>query len=108
MAGVRWRDGAWVQVRAAADAARSIDWPVSVDSTVSRAHRHATGARRAVTCSGSRRAVSDEPAGHAWGGPTYALLDTDPAMRPLTARRLTAGQESVSVSATATWPLADA
>lgn len=47
----RWqRDGTWAAVLAAlqvvADAAGGIDWTVSVDSTVSRAHQHAAGARR--------------------------------------------------------------
>ncbi|WP_435859952.1 IS5 family transposase [Streptomyces narbonensis] len=40
-------DGTWErllqQVQAAADAAGEIDWDISVDSTVVRAHRHATG-----------------------------------------------------------------
>jgi transposase len=42
-------DGTWErllqQVQAAADAAGEIDWDVSVDSTVVRAHQHAAGAR---------------------------------------------------------------
>lgn len=47
----RWqRDGTWAQIlaslQATADAAGRIDWTVSVDSTVSRAHHHAAGARR--------------------------------------------------------------
>ncbi len=47
----RWqRDGTWARVlaglQAAADADKRIDWRVSVDSTVSRAHQHAAGARR--------------------------------------------------------------
>jgi len=47
----RWqRDGVWAQVLAAlqarADAAGLIGWTVSVDSTISRAHQHAAGARR--------------------------------------------------------------
>jgi transposase len=48
----RWqRDGTWAKIlaelQADADAAGRIDWAVSVDSTVSRAHQHAAGARRA-------------------------------------------------------------
>ncbi|WP_406858774.1 IS5 family transposase [Streptomyces sp. HUAS MG47] len=43
-------DGTWErllqQVQAAADAAGEIDWDVSVDSTIVRAHQHAAGARR--------------------------------------------------------------
>lgn len=47
----RWqRDGIWTQIlavlRARADAAGLIGWTVSVDSTISRAHQHAAGARR--------------------------------------------------------------
>ncbi|WP_443076370.1 IS5 family transposase [Streptomyces sp. NBC_01716] len=42
-------DGTWElllqQVQAAADAAGEIDWDISVDSTVVRAHQHAAGAR---------------------------------------------------------------
>ncbi|MGW8330365.1 IS5 family transposase [Streptomyces sp. NPDC055897] len=43
-------DGTWErlvqQVQAAADADGEIDWDISVDSTVMRAHQHAAGARR--------------------------------------------------------------
>jgi transposase len=47
----RWqRDGVWAQIlallQARADAAGLIGWTVSVDSTISRAHQHAAGARR--------------------------------------------------------------
>ncbi|MGS2619619.1 IS5 family transposase [Micromonospora sp. LZ34] len=47
----RWqRDGTWARVlaglQAGADAAGKIEWTVSVDSTISRAHQHAAGARR--------------------------------------------------------------
>lgn len=42
-------DGTWErllqQVQAAADAAGEIDWDISVDSTIARAHQHAGGAR---------------------------------------------------------------
>lgn len=42
-------DGTWErllqQVQAAADAAGEIDWDISVDSTIVRAHQHAPGAR---------------------------------------------------------------
>lgn len=44
-------DGTWErllqQVQAAADEAGEIDWDVSVDSTIVRAHQHAAGARTA-------------------------------------------------------------
>ncbi|MFG3443060.1 hypothetical protein ACGF0J_37960 [Nonomuraea sp. NPDC047897] len=47
----RWqRDGTWAKILASlqrrADAAGKIGWTVSVDSTTSRAHQHAAGARR--------------------------------------------------------------
>jgi hypothetical protein len=47
----RWqRDGVWAQIldslQARADAAGLIGWTLSVDSTISRAHQHAAGARR--------------------------------------------------------------
>lgn len=42
-------DGTWErllqQVQAAADAVGEIDWDISVDSTIVRAHQHAAGAR---------------------------------------------------------------
>ena len=48
---VRWRrDGTWDQLLARAqtksDAVGEVEWEVSVDSTVARAHQHAAGARR--------------------------------------------------------------
>ncbi|MGW7103266.1 IS5 family transposase [Streptomyces sp. NPDC054883] len=48
----RWSaDGTWKmllsRIQAAEDAAGQIDWDVSVDSTVVRAHQHAAGARTA-------------------------------------------------------------
>ncbi|GIE81984.1 DDE transposase [Actinoplanes philippinensis] len=47
----RWqRDGTWATIlsrlQTRADAAGDIEWAVSVDSTISRAHQHAGGARR--------------------------------------------------------------
>jgi transposase len=47
----RWRrDGTWdqllAQVQTSADAVGAVDWEVSVDSSVARAHQHAAGARR--------------------------------------------------------------
>ncbi len=47
----RWqRAGAWsvilTSLQVLADAAGAIDWQVSVDSTITRAHQHAAGARR--------------------------------------------------------------
>uniref|UniRef100_UPI00403FF98C IS5 family transposase n=1 Tax=Streptomyces sp. DSM 41540 TaxID=3448657 RepID=UPI00403FF98C len=60
----RWSaDGTWTmllsRIQAAEDAAGQVDWDVSVDSTVVRAHQHAAGARRA----GGR----DPPKGDRWG-----------------------------------------
>lgn len=43
--------------RSRADAAGDIDWPVSVDSTIVRAHQHAAGARKR----GSAPRPSDAP-----------------------------------------------
>ncbi|MFF4098525.1 IS5 family transposase [Streptomyces sp. NPDC001903] len=47
-------DGTWErllqQVQLAADAAGEIDWDVSVDSTIVRAHQHAAGAPRSSPC----------------------------------------------------------
>ena len=48
---VRWRrDGTWdgllAQAQTKWDAAGEVEWEVSVDSTVVRAHQHAAGARR--------------------------------------------------------------
>ncbi|WP_435845198.1 IS5 family transposase [Streptomyces flaveolus] len=50
----RWSgDGTWErllrQVQAAADAAGEIDWDISVDSTIVRAHQHAAGAHRSAS-----------------------------------------------------------
>jgi transposase len=66
------RDGTWAAVMAAlqahADAAGRIGWTVSVDSTISRAHQHAAGARR----DGHRQkqppgGVDTEPGDHGLG-----------------------------------------
>ncbi|MFF3443263.1 transposase [Streptosporangium sp. NPDC002721] len=51
----RWqRDGTWTRIlkdlRAGADAEGLITWDVSVDSTITRAHRHAAGARKRGIC----------------------------------------------------------
>ena len=48
---VRWRqDGTWerllARVQKDADVAAEIEWTVSVDSTIARAHQHSAGARR--------------------------------------------------------------
>lgn len=102
----RWqRDGTWRRVIAAlqarADAAGLIDWQVSVDSTIVRAHQHAAGARRDP---GTQRekpgGVEHEPADHAlgrsrggWG--TKLHLACEQGQKPL-AMLLTAGQRGDS------------
>lgn len=40
--------GCWPEASANADAAGGLDWLVSVDSSINRAHQHAAGARRAL------------------------------------------------------------
>ncbi|WP_172805110.1 IS5 family transposase [Actinopolymorpha singaporensis] len=69
----RWqRAGIWAQIltglQALADAAGLIWWDLSVDSTITRAHQHAAGAR---TCPGLQAeppgGVSVEPSDHALG-----------------------------------------
>ncbi|MFD7777033.1 IS5 family transposase [Streptomyces sp. NPDC059753] len=104
-------DGTWgrllQQVQAEADAAGEIDWNVSVDSTIVRAHQHAAGARtdpprhhakggRTARTSGrNRRAASTRPPGgdgaagealgRSRGGFTTKLhLSADGRCRPLT------------------------
>ncbi|WP_373560594.1 IS5 family transposase [Streptomyces sp. 1222.2] len=57
-------DGTWErllqQVQAEADAAGEIDWDISVDSTIVRAHQHAAGARnRSATASLLKRGRAD-------------------------------------------------
>ncbi|MFJ8763206.1 IS5 family transposase [Streptomyces cyaneofuscatus] len=92
---IRWAvDGTWDRIftalLAAADADDDIDWTVSVDSTVVRAHQHAAGALK-------RGPVGrDEPADHALGRSRGGLstkvhLASDGRARPL-AFTLTAGQ----------------
>lgn len=59
----RWqRDGTWQAIltalQARADAAGAITWDVSVDSTVTRAHQHAAGARKRGTARPNRPAGS--------------------------------------------------
>lgn len=50
----RWaKDGTWDQILAElqgqAHAAAELEWTVSVDSTIARAHQHAAGARKDTT-----------------------------------------------------------
>ncbi|WP_434097861.1 IS5 family transposase [Streptomyces mirabilis] len=51
------------QAQAAADAAGEIDWDISVDSTVVRAHQHAAGARRSAAGPGIKRGRSSRTPG---------------------------------------------
>ncbi|WP_372470380.1 hypothetical protein [Nonomuraea aurantiaca] len=59
----RWqRDGTWARIlkelQARADAKGPITWDVSVDSTITRAHQHAAGARKRGICRSRRPAAS--------------------------------------------------
>jgi transposase len=102
----RWqRAGVWARIvtglQARADAAGLITWDVSVDSTISRAHQHAAGARtrpdRQVEPPGG---VDAEPADHALGrsrgGLTTKLhLGCEQGQKPLS-MLLTAGHRGDS------------
>ncbi|WP_376765463.1 IS5 family transposase [Streptomyces sp. KhCrAH-43] len=86
-------DGTWKRVFTAlmvqADAEENLNWAVSVDSTIVRAHQHAAGARK-------KGAPADEPDDHAIGRSRGGLttkihLAADGHCRPL-AFVLTAGQ----------------
>ncbi|WP_420831550.1 IS5 family transposase [Amycolatopsis lexingtonensis] len=102
----RWqRDGTWRRIltalQALAEAAGRIVWDVSVDSTITRAHQHAAGARKRGICKLSRRAgVTAEPDDHALGrsrgGWTTKLhLGCEQGQKPLSIV-LTAGQRGDS------------
>ena len=102
----RWqRDGTWATILAAlqadADAAGRIDWTVSVDSTVSRAHQHAAGARRDGHLQKEPPGgVQTEPADHALGRSRGGLttkthLACEQGRKPLTTV-ITAGQRGDS------------
>jgi transposase len=59
----RWaKDGTWdrvlLELQGHAHAVADLEWVVSVDSTVARAHQHAAGARRALTGGGVESQVS--------------------------------------------------
>jgi transposase len=102
----RWqRDGTWDKIlsalQARADAAGCIEWDISVDSTTSRAHQHAAGAR------GDGQAQKEppggvyaEPADHALGRSRGGLttkthLACEQGQKPL-AVVITAGQRGDS------------
>ncbi|MFE7598224.1 IS5 family transposase [Streptomyces sp. NPDC057494] len=85
-------DGTWEKVFTAllaqADAEGDLDWIVSVDSTIVRAHQHAAGARQ----KGPRSASRDHALGRSRGGLTTKIhLAADGRCRPL-AFVLTPGQ----------------
>jgi transposase len=65
----RWsKDGTWDRILTAvegdAHAAAELEWLVSVDSTVARAHQHAAGARASAvsTGTGGSSELQDSPA----------------------------------------------
>ncbi|WP_443068961.1 IS5 family transposase [Streptomyces sp. NBC_01361] len=85
-------DGTWERVFTAlmtqADADNELDWAVSVDSTIVRAHQHTAGARK----KGPRRRSRDHAIGRSRGGLTTKIhLAADGRCRPL-AFVLTGGQ----------------
>ncbi|MFE1028278.1 IS5 family transposase [Streptomyces sp. NPDC058818] len=92
---IRWAvDGTWVQILAAvlatADADDDVDWTVSVDSTICRAHQHAAGAVKKGLRDGSE--PDDHALGRSRGGlSTKVHLASDNQARPL-ALYVTAGQ----------------
>ncbi|WP_406361520.1 IS5 family transposase [Streptomyces sp. NBC_01579] len=85
-------DGTWERVFTAliaqADAEDDLNWVVSVDSTIVRAHQHAAGARK----KGPQLTNADHAIGRSRGGLTTKIhLASDAHCRPLTFH-LTAGQ----------------
>ncbi|WP_425411417.1 IS5 family transposase [Longispora albida] len=90
----RWAiDGTWDRVFTAllarADADEDLDWVVSVDSTIVRAHQHAAGARKKGVLAGE---PTDHALGRSRGGlSTKIHLAADGSCRPL-CFVLTAGQ----------------
>jgi transposase len=99
------RDGTWEQILSAlqahADTAGRIGWDVSVDSTVSRAHQHAAGARRDGHLQQQPPGgVHTEPADHALGRSRGGLttkthLACEQGQKPLSTL-VTAGQRGDS------------
>ncbi|MFE0516900.1 IS5 family transposase [Streptomyces sp. NPDC058794] len=92
---IRWAmDGTWARILAAilasADADDDVEWTVSVDSTVCRAHQHAAGAVKRGLRDGSE--PDDHALGRSRGGlSTKVHLASDNRARPL-ALYVTAGQ----------------
>jgi hypothetical protein len=102
----RWqRDGTWRRVvtglQARADAEGLITWDVSVDSTVSRAHQHAAGARTRPQLQkeppgGAEVEPADHALGRSRGGLTTKLhLSCEQGQKPLS-MLLTGGQRGDS------------
>ncbi|WP_376777841.1 IS5 family transposase [Kibdelosporangium persicum] len=101
----RWqRAGVWKRIlaglQARADAAGLITWDVSVDSTTSRAHQHAAGARQRGICRLSHPVGSTEPADHGLGRSrggftTKTHLSAEQGQKPLSLV-VTAGQRGDS------------
>nr|WP_221433398.1 IS5 family transposase [Micrococcus endophyticus] len=64
-------DGTWDRVlaklTAAADAAGLVDWSLSVDSTIARAHQHATNTTRLTGAGSSYKNLREEPPDHGIG-----------------------------------------
>jgi transposase len=107
----RWqRDGTWARILAAlqavADAAGLIGWSVSVDSTVSRAHQHAAGARRdgqgqKEPPGGSQPEPADHGLGRSRGGWTTKTHLACEQGRKMLAAVVTAGHRGDSPQFTA-------
>jgi transposase len=91
-------DGTWDKIMAAllsqADAAHQIDWTVSVDSTINRAHQHATNLPRGEKRGSGANAGCSEP-----GGSAGAAAITDSVVEP--AAPLTGGGTELHRSARA-------
>nr|WP_185087714.1 IS5 family transposase [Nonomuraea muscovyensis] len=101
----RWqRDGTWARIlkelQARADAKGLITWEVSVDSTVTRAHQHAAGARKRDLQVEPPGGVDVEPADHGLGrsrgGLTTKLHLTVEQGQKLLSLIITAGQRGDS------------
>lgn len=103
----RWqRDGTWARILAAlqaiADASGLITWDVSVDSTITRAHQHAAGARKQPQLQveppgGAGNAEPDDHAlGRSRGGWTTKLHLACEQGRKVLSLVLTAGQRGDS------------
>ncbi|MFC8867995.1 IS5 family transposase [Streptomyces sp. NPDC057148] len=96
---IRWAvDGTWARILAAvlatADADDDVEWTVSVDSTICRAHQHAAGAVKRGLRDGSE--PDDHALGRSRGGlSTKVHLASDNRARPL-ALYVTAGQAGVA------------